>query len=102
LRYLVEEDRAVVGQLPKAELSALRAGERARLVAEQLRFQKRLLKRRAVQINERAFAAWTQTVDSLRDQLLARARLARDENRRVRRRDAVSEPHHLAHAFRDE
>src|SRR5207237_646777 len=33
LRYLVQKDRAVVGQLPQAQLAPLRAGERARLVA---------------------------------------------------------------------
>ena len=48
LADLVEKERAAVGQLEAAFASVDRAGERALLVAEELRFDERVRQRRAV------------------------------------------------------
>ena len=45
----VEEQRAAVGRLEQADAGALRVGERAALVAEQLGLGERLGQRRAVE-----------------------------------------------------
>ena len=102
LRYLVQKDRAVVGQLPQAQLAPLRAGERARLVAEELRLQERLLEGRAVQVNERAFGAQAEAVDRVRHQLAAHeaehhavARVAAGDPEAVRAGDASDHRHEV-------
>ena len=77
---LVEEDRAAVGQRELALLGRGRAGERAADVAEQLRLEQRLGNRRAVDLDERHVALRAAVVDGARDQLLARAGLAGDED----------------------
>ena len=84
---LVEEQRAAFGQLEAALLARVRAGERALLVAEELRFDQRVGQRRAAHLHERLLGAQRVVVDGVRDQLLAGARLAADEHRRVRLRD---------------
>src|SRR5260370_12676259 len=48
LRYLVEENRAVVGCLKQAAAAGIRAGERALLMSKHLAFQNGLGKRTAV------------------------------------------------------
>ena len=53
LADLVEEQHAAGGQLDLARLGLLRAGERAALVAEELRLEQLLGQRRAVQRDER-------------------------------------------------
>ncbi len=73
----VEEDRAVVGLLELADLLLGRAGERALLVAEQLRLDQLLGDRRAVDLHEPLAAAQAVAVDRARDQLLARRRSRR-------------------------
>ena len=73
----VEEDRAAVGLLELADLLLGRAGERALLVAEQLRLDQLLGNRGAVHLHEPLAAAQAVAVDGPRDELLADAALAR-------------------------
>ena len=73
-------------QLEDAGPAIVRAGERALLVAEDLALEQRLGNRGAVDGDERERRARAQLVDGLRDELLARPRLAPDEHRRRRRR----------------
>ena len=83
LADLVEEQRAAVRELELARLARRRAGERALLVAEQLRLEQRLGNRRAVDRDERAVGARAQRVQRAREQLLAGAALAFEQHRRV-------------------
>ena len=64
----------------------MRAGEGAALVAEELRLQKVLVDGGAVDGLEHLVGAGALVVDGAGDQLLARARLAADEDGRVRAR----------------
>ena len=86
---LVEEDRAAVGLLELADLLLGRAGERALLVAEQLRFDQLLGNRGAVDLHEPLAAAEAVAVDRARDELLADAALAEQQHGRVGRRRAL-------------
>ena len=94
---LVEKQRAAVGQLEAALLPRLRAGERALLVAEQLGLDQALGQRRAAHLDERLLGAQRVVVDRVRDELLAGARLAADQHRRVRLGDLRDLLVHLAH-----
>ena len=87
LADLVEEQRAAVRQLEAALVLADRAGERALLVAEQLALDEAGGDRGAVHLDEQALAPRAGLVDRARDQLLAGAGLARDEDGGVRARD---------------
>ena len=78
-------------------LARLRAGERALLVAEELRLDQRVGQRRAAHLDERLLRAQRVVVDGVRDQLLAGARLAADEHGRVGRRDLRDLLVHLPH-----
>ena len=78
----------------------VRAGERALLVAEELRLDQILRQRRAVHLDERLLRARRVVVDRVRDQLLAGARLAAQQHRRVRRRDLRDLLVHLAASAR--
>ena len=64
------------------------AGERALLVAEQLGLDQLARDRRAVDPHERTSRPFREVVQATRHQLLAGARLALNEHRRVRWRDA--------------
>jgi len=48
----IKKQRSTVSQLDQTELSTFRAGKRTRFVTKQLRFEQRLLKRSAVQIDK--------------------------------------------------
>ena len=85
----VEEQRAAMRQLEASGLAGVRAGERALLVAEQLRLEQRLGNRRAVDGDERAVGAVAERVQRAREELLAGAALPEQQHRRVRRRRAV-------------
>src|SRR4051794_7585692 len=98
LGNLVEEQRAAVRELEDADAAVLRAGEGAFLVAEDLALEQRLGNRRAVDRHERERRARAQLVDGLRDQLLAGARLAGDQHRRLRRRRLLDHAIHTADA----
>ena len=87
LADLVEKQRAALGQLEAPFLRRVRAGERAFLVAEQLRFDQILRQRRAADLDERLLGARRVVVDRVRDQLLAGAGFAAQQHGRVGRRD---------------
>ena len=102
LADLVEKERAPLGKLEAPFLRRVRAGERALLIAEQLRFDEALGQRRAADLDERPLRPQRVVMDGLRDQLLAGARLAADEHGRVGPRDLrdllVDQPHRTARA----
>ncbi len=79
---LVEEERPLVRRLEQSRLRRARAGERATLVAEHLGLEQRLGDRRAVDVRERTGRARAARVDRARDEPLAGARLAADQDRR--------------------
>src|SRR5690606_17305565 len=81
LADLVEEDDAAVGDLEQAALGGLGVGEGAALVAEQLALDELLGERRAVDRDERARAARAARVDGARDDVLAGAALAEEQDR---------------------
>ena len=83
LADLVEEQHAAGGQLDLARLGLLRAREGATLVAEELGLEQLLGERRAVQRDERAALARGGLVDEARDDLLAGAGLAADQDGRI-------------------
>src|SRR6202795_1159296 len=85
---LVEEDRAPVRQLELAPAARDGAGEGAPLVAEELGLDQLLRHGGAVDLYEGSLGASGAGVDGARDQLLARAALAVDQDTpRCRRRD---------------
>ena len=95
---LVEEQRAVVGELEAARLAIVRAGERAFLVAEDLRLEQRVGERRAVDGLELVGAAAAQLVDHPRDDFLARSGRPEDQHRDVGLRggpDPLEDDEHL-------
>ena len=77
LADLVEEQRAAAGGLERAAAQPVGAGEGAALVAEQLALDELLRQRGAVDRDERRLLARPEPVQLARDQLLARAALAR-------------------------
>src|SRR5262249_12956821 len=81
---LVEEHRAAMRGLEQTVLGADRAGERATLVAEELRFKELLRQAGAIQIDERLAGAWTLIVNPARENPFACAGLALDQQRRMR------------------
>jgi hypothetical protein len=92
---LVEKDRPAVGLCELARLLAGRPGEGPLLVAEQLGLDELLGDRGAVDLDEGLRGPGAVLVDRTRDELLARPRLARDEDGRLRRR---SERDRVLHA----
>jgi hypothetical protein len=97
LADLVQEERAALGERDAAAPAARRARERAAHVAEQLALQQRLGDGAAVHRDERARGARRAAVDEAREHLLAGARLALQQHRRVARRDALARPHDGGH-----
>src|SRR5437667_1954650 len=87
LADLVEEQRAAVGHLEAADLLGDGAGEGAPLVPEELALEEAGRNRGAVELHERAVAAVASVVDGPREQLLARARFAEKQDRRIGRCD---------------
>src|SRR2546426_858616 len=85
---LVEEQGAAAGQLEASDPRSDGAGEGAALVAEQLRFEETLRDGGAVHGDQGAALARARAMNRLRQQLLARAALALDQHREVRRRPA--------------
>ena len=91
LADFVEEERAAVGHLEGARLLVRRAGEGALLVAEQLVLENVLGERGAVEREERPLRAIALLVNRARDELLARAALAEDEDGGGGGRDGVED-----------
>src|SRR5690606_33096886 len=83
LADLVEEQRAAVRLLELADLVKRGTGERALDMAEQDRLEQRLRNRRAVDDDVRLVGAPAVPVDRARDEILAGAALAADQDRRV-------------------
>ena len=82
---LVEKERAAVGQLEAPLAHRHRTREGAAYVTEELGLDQRGRERRAVHADERAAAAGAAIVDRPREELLARAGLAEEHDRRVGR-----------------
>jgi len=78
---LVEEDCAAVSDLEEPTLARRRAREGAPLVPEELRLDELGRDRGAVDLDVRLVREGARAVDGARDELLARARLTRDEGR---------------------
>ena len=99
-RDLVEQDGPARrrGEAPRAILAGV--GERAAHVAEQLALDERIGQRAHVDLDERSAAPPALLVERARHQLLAGARLADDEDARVRRRDGAHHAHDRAHRRR--
>ena len=87
--------RAAVGLLEPADPLLVGAGERALLVAEQLRLQQVLLQRRAVHLDEMRPARERVVVNRAGHQFLARAGLAADQDGRVALGDLADDAEHL-------
>ncbi len=108
LRDLIEEDRALVGQLEAARPALQSARECALLVTEDLALEQRLRNGRAVHRHEGSVPPRGQLVQGARDQLLAGAALASDQHGGGRGRGQLDEavdrlhgragPHQLADA----
>jgi hypothetical protein len=92
---LVEEQHAPVGLLDPSGLGHDRAGERAALVAEQLRLEQLVGERRAVDGNERAQAAARRVVNESRHDFLPGTRFAREQHRGLGLRDARGVRQHV-------
>ena len=86
---LVEEQRAAVGRLDLADRLPCRAGERALLVAEQLALEQVLGNRGAVDRDEALAAPRRQVVQRAREQLLAGAAFAQQQDGRAGARDLL-------------
>jgi hypothetical protein len=100
VRYLVEDERALVRGLEPAGLRRRGPRERAALVAEQLGLQQLGRQRRAVYLDERPQRPRAHRVDEEGEGVLAHARLAGDEHVGVRRGHAPGEAERLAHRLR--
>ena len=94
LADFVEEQRAAVGLLEPALAPRRRAGEGARLVAEQLRVDQLGGNRAAVDAAERAAAKRRVLVDRAGDDLLAGAGFAEQQHRRAAPRHHPRPRHH--------
>ena len=93
----VEEERAAVGPLELADLLAHGAGERALLVAEQHRLDELLRDRREVHGDERAIGRLALAMQAPREELLAGAALAQDQDGRRKARHATDEVDDFVH-----
>src|SRR5262249_13957022 len=85
-----------MGELEPADALEDRARERALLVPEELALEEPRRNRGAVALHEGVRAAPAQAVDRVRDQLLPRAGLSADEDRRVGWRDHLELLDHAA------
>ena len=94
---LVQEERAAVGLLEPSGLRLHRAGEGAPFVTEELAFQEGFGNGRGAHGHERASGAGAMPMNGASDQLLARARLARDEDRRLGAGDLADQLENFAH-----
>src|SRR5690606_1537308 len=83
------------GQLEAADAVAMRAGERALHVPEELAFEQLARDRRAVHLDQRTVRARAAGVNRVRDELLADSRFALDQHARVRLRDGLEAREHL-------
>jgi hypothetical protein len=94
---LVEQERPPFRHLEEAFLVSGRAGERAFLVAEELRLDQVLGNGGAVDLDERPLGALAVVMQRVGDELLARAILTLNEDVRIAPGDALHELEHLVH-----
>src|SRR5918996_2446030 len=97
LANLVEEDRPLVRGLEAPLAHRHRAGERALLVAEQLRLEQGLRQRGAADLHQWMRIPLAGPMQRLRDEHLPGARLAADEHRGIRAGDLADELVDLQH-----
>ena len=97
LADLVEEHGAAVGRLERSGAIAVGAGEGAAHVTEELALDEVRADRAAVDDDERLLRARAALHDLGRDELLARAALALDEDVDVALRDLVEQREHPSH-----
>ena len=96
----VEEQRAAVGLLEAAAAQRVGAGERALLVAEQLRLQKIRGERRGIERDEGLAGARTVAMQGARHEFLAGARFAGDQHRHAGAGQPADRAKHLLHGGR--
>ena len=80
LAHLIHKHGAAVRLFESPKPIAIRAGEAAAHMAKELRLEKSLGQRRAVDGDERGSAAWTSCVNQARDDLLPCPALASDQH----------------------
>src|ERR1051325_1088127 len=97
LANLVEEQRAALRHFEQTLFVERRAGERALLVAEQLRFDQILRDRGAVDLDERPLRPLAVVMNGVGDQLLAGSVLALNQDVRLAGGDAFDELEQLLH-----
>jgi hypothetical protein len=100
LAHLVEQERATVGELEAAAALLRRASERALLVAEELALDQLARQGGAIDFHQRPLAARAAIVDRARDELLAGAGLAVDEDGAVGRGDQPDPLEQALHRWR--
>src|SRR5258708_25050112 len=89
IAYFVQEERAFVGEFEAADLLRDGASERALIVAEEFALEQVKGNGGTIQPYERASATRTEVVNRMRNQFLAGASFALDNDGRVRGRDAL-------------
>src|SRR4029079_15294675 len=94
---LVQEQRAVIRRLKAPATAGDGPGEGALDVPEHLALHQILGDRAAVDRDEWALGAGAQAVELARDELLARAGLARDQHVDIRARHLLELAKHLEH-----
>ena len=97
LADLVEQQRAAVGLLEAADAPGDGAGERALLMAEQLRLQQRFRNGGAIDGDEAALGAAALAMQMAGENLLAGAGLAGDQHARLAGGDALGQRDHPRH-----
>ncbi len=100
LAELVEKHGAALREDERRAAIAGRTRERSARVTEERRLGEAVRNRSAIDDDERTILARRALVDRLRDELLARSRLAFDEHRQIRRRASLDSREDLAHRGR--
>src|SRR4030095_1327582 len=85
IAHFIEKKRAAMGQLEAANALRYSAGKSAFLMAKELALKQSGGNRRAIDFYQGPLAAPAEIVNGARDQFLARAGFALDENRRISR-----------------
>ena len=93
----IEQQSAAVGEFEAADAPFGRAGEGAALVAENFAFHQRFGNRGAIDGDERAAGARRKLVNAARDDFLARAGFAGDQNGGGARRGHFHDAHDFLH-----
>ena len=100
LGQLVEEERAVVGDLEQSDLVAIGAGERPLLVTEHLRLEQMFRHGGAVQWHEWGLRPAAVSMNELGDELFPGAALSHEHDRRIGHGDLSRQIDHAAECRR--